>query len=163
MITIDNFEGIVPYKILMRGEEYYESGAVSDLKETLPGEWTATVDGTSSYTVEISLEGDKVDSWYFQRIKITERKFKKLSKVLVVVKKLVIIIGIMTLNVTGKLFLVNWILLLEKADFFLKLESLDNTIAIALQTLRSIGENYDDELLYDDDICASDYCEQAGD
>ena len=56
MITIDNFEGIVPYKILMRGEEYYESGAVSDLKETLPGEWTATVDGTSSYTVEISLE-----------------------------------------------------------------------------------------------------------
>ncbi len=86
MITIDNFEGIVPYKILMRGEEYYESGAVSDLKETLPGEWTATVDGTSSYTVEISLEGDKVDSWYFQRIKITERKFKKLSKVLVVVK-----------------------------------------------------------------------------
>ena len=163
MITIDNFEGIVPYKILMRGEEYYESGAVSDLKETLPGEWTATVDGTSSYTVEISLEGDKVDSWYFQRIKITERKFKKLSKVLVVVKKLVIIIGIMTLNGTGKLFLVNWIILLEKADFFLKLESLDNTIAIALQTLRSIGENYDDELLYDDDICASDYCEQAGD
>ena len=157
MITIDNFEGIVPYKILMRGEEYYESGAVSDLKETLPGEWTATVDGTSSYTVEISLEGDKVDSWYFQRIKITERKFKKLSKVLVVVKKLVIIIGIMTLNVTGKLFLVNWILCWRK------LESLDNTIAIALQTLRSIGENYDDELLYDDDICASDYCEQAGD
>lgn len=51
---------------------------------------------------------------------------------------------------------------LEKADFFLKLESLDDTIAIALQTLRSIGENYDDELLYDDDISASDYCEQAG-
>ena len=50
---------------------------------------------------------------------------------------------------------------LEKADFFLKLESLDDTIAIALQTLRSIGENYDDELLYDDDISASDYCEQA--
>lgn len=118
MITIDNFEGIVPYKILMRGEEYYESGAVSDLKETLPGEWTATVDGTSSYTVEISLEGDKVDSWYFQRIKITERKFKKLSKVLVVVKKLVIIIGIMTLNVTGKLFLVNWILCWRKQTSF---------------------------------------------
>ena len=118
MITIDNFEGIVPYKILMRGEEYYESGAVSDLKETLPGEWTATVDGTSSYTVEISLEGDKVDSWYFQRIKITERKFKKLSKVLVVVKKLVIIIGIMTLNVTGKLFLVNWILCCRKQTSF---------------------------------------------
>lgn len=37
MITIDNFEGIVPYKILMRVVKklYYESGAVSDLKETL--------------------------------------------------------------------------------------------------------------------------------
>ena len=43
MITIDNFEGIVPYKILMRGEEYYESGAVSDLKETLPGDRKSVV------------------------------------------------------------------------------------------------------------------------
>ena len=80
MITIDNFEGIVPYKILMRGEEYYESGAVSDLKETLPGEWTATVDGTSSYTVEISLEGDKVDSWYFQRIRLQKGNSKNFRR-----------------------------------------------------------------------------------
>ena len=35
---------------------------------------------------------------------------------------------------------------LEKADFFLNLEAMDNSIAIALQVLRSIGENYDDEL-----------------
>lgn len=52
---------------------------------------------------------------------------------------------------------------LEKADFFLNLEAMDNSIAIALQVLRSIGENYDDELLYDDGISSSDYCEQAGD
>ena len=64
MITLDNFEAIVPFKILMRGQEYYELGAVSDLEEASSGEWTATVDGTRSYTVEISLEGDKVDSWY---------------------------------------------------------------------------------------------------
>ena len=51
---------------------------------------------------------------------------------------------------------------LEKADFFLNLEAMDNSIAIALQVLRSIGENYDDELLYDG-ISSSDYCEQAGD
>ena len=31
MITLDNFEAIVPFKILMRGQEYYELGAVSDL------------------------------------------------------------------------------------------------------------------------------------
>ena len=56
MITLDNFEAIVPFKILMRGQEYYELGAVSDLEEASSGEWTATVDGTRSYTVEISLE-----------------------------------------------------------------------------------------------------------
>ena len=55
MITLDNFEAIVPFKILMRGQEYYELGAVSDLEEASSGEWTATVDGTRSYTVEISL------------------------------------------------------------------------------------------------------------
>lgn len=273
MITIDNFEGIVPYKILMRGEEYYESGAVSDLKETLPGEWTATVDGTSSYTVEISLEGDKVDSWYCDcpydggickhvvatlfairddRAKVSHSAFSKRSvleddgdeemdkeesvdlewiedtakyspadvdiqQCLSFIKPQELsrfICEYASTNQEFKTALLNRLVakelsktskdkdyrkeiqkifessyqskksryhnryddfdrdwetvfsqldtLLEKADFFLKLESLDNTIAIALQTLRSIGENYDDELLYDD-ISASDYCEQAGD
>ena len=36
----------------------------------------------------------------------------------------------------------------SKADFFLNLEAMDNSIAIALQVLRFIGENYDDCLLY---------------
>ena len=52
---------------------------------------------------------------------------------------------------------------LEKADFFLNLEAMDNSIAIALQVLRFIGENYDDELLYDDGIFSFEYCEKAGD
>ncbi len=55
---------------------------------------------------------------------------------------------------------------LKKADFFLSLGDMDSTIAIALQTLRSIGENYEDELLYadeDDDFGTSLYCEHAGD
>ena len=51
MITLDNFENFVPYKILMRGEEYYDTDAVSELKETSPGEWTATVEGTDDYNV----------------------------------------------------------------------------------------------------------------
>ena len=32
MITLDNFENFVPYKIWMRGEEYYETDAVSELE-----------------------------------------------------------------------------------------------------------------------------------
>ena len=53
MITLDNFENFVPYKIWMRGEEYYETDAVSELEEISPGEWTATVEGTDDYNVEI--------------------------------------------------------------------------------------------------------------
>lgn len=53
MITLDNFESCVPYRILVRGEEYYETGAVSELEEDSPGEWTATVEGTENYNVEI--------------------------------------------------------------------------------------------------------------
>lgn len=30
MIALDNFESCVPYRILARGEEYYEIGAVSE-------------------------------------------------------------------------------------------------------------------------------------
>ena len=52
---------------------------------------------------------------------------------------------------------------MEKADFFLNVGNIDTAIDIALQTLRSIGENYEDELLYNDDLYTSDYCEQAGD
>ena len=274
MITLDNFEAIVPFKILMRGQEYYELGAVSDLEEASSGEWTATVDGTRSYTVEISLEGDKVDSWYCDcpydggickhvvatlfairdnSEKVSRSVFSKMSvleddgdeemdveesvdleriedtvlysPVDVDIQQCLSFIKPQELSrficeyastnqefktalldrfITKKLsktsqdkdyrkeiqkifensfqskksryhnryddFSRDWETVfsqldtfLEKADFFLKLESLDDTIAIALQTLRSIGENYDDELLYDDDISASDYCEQAGD
>lgn len=274
MITLDNFEAIVPFKILMRGQEYYELGAVSDLEEASSGEWTATVDGTRSYTVEISLEGDKVDSWYCDcpydggickhvvatlfairdnSEKVSRSVFSKMSvleddgdeemdveesvdleriedtvlysPVDVDIQQCLSFIKPQELSrficeyastnqefktalldrfITKELsktskdkdyrkeiqkifensfqskksryhnryddFSRDWETvfsqldtLLEKGDFFLKLESLDDTIAIALQTLRSIGENYDDELLYDDDICASAYCEQAGD
>lgn len=63
MITLDNFEHLVPFKIWQRGMDYYENGAVSALEETSPGEWTATVEGTECYTVEISLNGDEVEAW----------------------------------------------------------------------------------------------------
>ena len=65
--------------------------------------------------------------------------------------------------VTGKLFSIRWTLFRRKRISFWNLEAMDNSIAIALQVLRFIGENYDDELLYDDGISSSDYCEQAGD
>lgn len=59
-----NFSQCVPAKIWQRGMDYYMDGTVTDLEETSPGEWTVTVEGTDIYTVEISLDGDNVESWY---------------------------------------------------------------------------------------------------
>lgn len=62
-ITLDNIKFSVPSKIWERGEEYYENDAVTDLKEIMPGEWSATVEGSEYYTVEVSLKGNVVESW----------------------------------------------------------------------------------------------------
>ena len=255
MIALDNFESFVPYRILARGEEYYEIGAVSELEEDSPGEWTATVEGTENYSVEISMDGKEIESWYCDcpydgeickhvvatllAIRDNEKKVNRsaFSKMKVEVEEAVVIdetVDIQQLlsfanpqelsqfiyeyasmhsefktallnrfmakelSATSKEkdyraeiqsvfndsyynrksryhnryddFDCDWEtvfnrmdIFLEKADFFLNVGNIDTTIDIALQTLRSIGENYEDELLYNDDLYPSDYCEQAGD
>ena len=255
MITLDNFESCVPYRILVRGEEYYETGAVSELEEDSPGEWTATVEGTENYSVEISMDGKEIKSWYCDcpydgeickhviatllAIRDNEKKVNRsaFSKMKVEVEEAVVIdetVDIQqllsfvnpqelsqfiyeyaTMHLEFKTALLNRFMakelsatskekdyraeiqkvfndsyynkkpryhnryddfdcdwetvfnrmdtFLEKADFFLNVGNIDTAIDIALQTLRSIGENYEDELLYNDDLYPSDYCEQAGD
>ena len=255
MIALDNFESCVPYRILLRGEEYYEIGAVSELEEDSPGEWTATVEGTENYSVEISMDGKEIKSWYCDcpydgeickhvvatllAIRDNEKKVNRsaFSKMKVEVEEAVVIdetVDIQQLlsfanpqelsqfiyeyasmhsefktallnrfmakelSATSKEkdyraeiqsvfndsyynrksryhnryddFDCDWEtvfnrmdIFLEKADFFLNVGNIDTTIDIALQTLRSIGENYEDGLLYNDDLYPSDYCEQAGD
>lgn len=64
MISLDNFENVVPYKIVMRGEEYFDEGAVSELEETSQGEWIASVTGTEDYEVEITIAKNEVTSWF---------------------------------------------------------------------------------------------------
>lgn len=44
-MTLSNFENFVPPHIWMRGEEYFESGAVTELEETESGKWIAQVEG----------------------------------------------------------------------------------------------------------------------
>lgn len=63
MIRLSNFESIVPFKILSRGEKYYDENAVSELEEYSPGEWNAIVSGTEDYEVDISLSGDEIEAW----------------------------------------------------------------------------------------------------
>ncbi|WP_195571232.1 SWIM zinc finger family protein [Bacteroides nordii] len=63
MMTLSNFENFVPPHIWMRGEEYFESGAVTELEETELGEWIAQVEGTKDYEVEVSIEGKEIVYW----------------------------------------------------------------------------------------------------
>lgn len=273
MVTLNHFESIVPDKILMRGEAYYESGAVSELEEVSPGEWEAVVDGTDSYNVEILLAGDEITTWYCDcpydggickhvvatllAIRGNSKKAKRsgfskmrieveqvieededtkaeileqsqktseycktdadLQKFLSLIKPnelsqfvyeyasankefktaLLQQITVKELSAASKEkdykkeiqkvfegsglsrrsryynryddFSLDWEgifnqvdALLEKAELFSTVGTLDPTISIALQILRSIGENYNDELVYNDDIDTYAYCEQAG-
>lgn len=65
----------------MRGEEYYDTDTVSELEETLPGEWTATVEGTDDYNVEISMND------YAER-KMGRRNYEFIAQVLPCIHKL---------------------------------------------------------------------------
>ena len=62
MITLDNFEDFVPYKIWMRGKSIMKQTLFPELEEISPGEWTATVEGTDDYNVEISMDGNEIES-----------------------------------------------------------------------------------------------------
>ena len=86
MITLGNFENFVPYKMLMCGEEYYDTDTVSELEEISPSECTATVEGTDDYNVEIFsaslLFGDsKVRTFVKLQIRmIMKKSIKRLPK-----------------------------------------------------------------------------------
>ncbi len=62
VIELNNFESYINGKILKRGLDYWESGAVEDL-ENDGGKVEAWVIGTEEYKVELELEKDKV-TWH---------------------------------------------------------------------------------------------------
>ena len=64
MMTLPEFEKFVPPVIFVRGIDYYNDNAVKTLKETSTGEWKATIEGTKEYSVRISLDGNKISSWF---------------------------------------------------------------------------------------------------
>lgn len=62
-MTLDNFCDFVPSRIWWRGEEYYSSGAIISIEESLSGEWRAVVEGTYDYNVRIVTDGDEILEW----------------------------------------------------------------------------------------------------
>ncbi len=63
MYSLQNFEKQVSNPVLKRGKEYFESGAVTDLKEARAGLWQAEVEGTDVYEVEIQLTNNSIKSY----------------------------------------------------------------------------------------------------
>ncbi len=63
-MTLSNIEYYVLPRIWERGVAYYRQGAVESLEEEFPDEWNATVRGTEEYTVEITLEDDKIMDYF---------------------------------------------------------------------------------------------------
>ncbi len=58
MLSLDNFETQVPAAILKRGKDYFKSGQVVSLEKTGDATWSAEVEGSETYTVEVTLKND---------------------------------------------------------------------------------------------------------
>ena len=62
-MTINDFENHISSTIVSRGKDYFSRKNISTLKEVKRGEWTAEVEGTDTYEVEVLLEGEKIEDW----------------------------------------------------------------------------------------------------
>lgn len=56
MLTIKNFESHINGVILQRGKEYYRNGHLLHIEETNDNTWTAEVEGSETYTVNVTLK-----------------------------------------------------------------------------------------------------------
>src|SRR5437899_1920166 len=63
MLTLDNFEVQLPSVIVQRGRSYYKNGNVISLEETGDNSWTAEVEGTNMYTVEVTLKNKSITDY----------------------------------------------------------------------------------------------------
>ncbi len=62
-LTLANFEQIIEPTILQRGRDYYAGGRIIDLEEFDTGYWLATVEGTITYKVAITIAPDGSLDW----------------------------------------------------------------------------------------------------
>ena len=60
MVQMESWKNWFQPHILERGQTYFDEGRVSDLERT-ENSYTATVEGTEEYEVEILLDGDSIE------------------------------------------------------------------------------------------------------
>lgn len=63
MLTLDNFEIQIASVIVQRGRGYYNNGSVISIEETDDNTWTAEVEGTQLYTVEVTLKNKTITDY----------------------------------------------------------------------------------------------------
>jgi hypothetical protein len=64
MLTLKNFDKQIVDPILQRGKDYFTQGNVSSLEEVVDQYWTAEVEGSETYNVEVTLEnGDGIQKY----------------------------------------------------------------------------------------------------
>ena len=62
-MNLNDFHKHISRKIYERGEEYYGNGMVDNVEHDYPDTWTAEVEGSDLYTVEIKMDSDEIESW----------------------------------------------------------------------------------------------------
>jgi hypothetical protein len=60
MLTLSTFEDSINPTILERGRTYFKGKAVTSLEEDTAGAWSATVEGSEDYEVEVVLSGENI-------------------------------------------------------------------------------------------------------
>lgn len=64
ILTIQNFEKRIGKSMLNKGTQYFANGAVLEIEEN-NGDWTAEVEGTEDYSVEVTIKKDQEITGYF--------------------------------------------------------------------------------------------------
>lgn len=62
-MNLNNFHKYISQKIYERGEGYYEYDSISNVEHDYPDTWTAEVEGSDLYSVEIELNDNEIVSW----------------------------------------------------------------------------------------------------
>ena len=64
MLTLQNFDSLTDSVILQRGKQYYSNGYLAYIEETGDNTWAAEVEGSETYTVEVTLKKGNEISGY---------------------------------------------------------------------------------------------------
>ncbi len=62
-MKLKDLKNHIPHSIYARGNEYYENDLIENVEHEYPDLWSAEIEGSDLYHVEIKLNGDEIVSW----------------------------------------------------------------------------------------------------